>query len=541
MDIHLPGMDGLSATREIKKDPALKSIPVVAITAHAMQGDDNKVLEAGCEGYISKPVDTRSFLKKIPEFLQQKTDSKNASESKITGYKKRILIVDDEPVNIKLLEAKLPAQEYEVIRALSGKEALEKVAETSPEVVLLDIMMPEMDGYEVARILKTDPGTRHIPIIIVTALTETKDKLKALDAGAEEFITKPVNTIELIARIKSMLRLKQCREQLDIRSHSEGSFVCPADQQEPVQVPADEPLVLLVEDNASDTKLIQSHLHGQPYRVAVAGNGEEAVMHARREKVDLVLLDILLPGMDGYEVCRTLRETEQGRNVQIIVITCLSDLENKLKGLELGVDDFLVKPINARELIGRINILLKKKAYIDTLRSNYKNALNTAIIDGPTGLYNHFYFKRFLDLEVKRSLRYGYPVSLIMIDVDNFKTHNDTLGHLAGDTILKEFARVIREHIREIDLAVRYGGDEFAIVLPYCDKKNTLDVVERIRQAAASHRFSEVPLTQGNVTLSMGIASSPFDASTVEELLQKADQMLYRAKKEGKDRICVYR
>jgi two-component system cell cycle response regulator len=297
-----------------------------------------------------------------------------------------------------------------------------------------------------------------------------------------------------------------------------------------------------VEDNARDAKLIQSHLHGQPYRIAVAANGEEAVMFAQRERIDLVLLDIILPGMDGYEVCRKLRETEQGRNIQIIVITGLSDLENRLRGLELGVDDYLVKPINARELIGRINILLKKKAYIDTLRSNYEKALNTAIIDGPTGLYNHFYFKRFLDLEVKRSLRYGYPVSLIMIDVDNFKIHNDTLGHLAGDMILREFARVIREHVREIDLAVRYGGDEFAIVLPYCDKKNALDVVERIRQAAASHRFSEkVPLSRGNVTLSMGIASSPFDASSEDELIQKADQMLYRAKKEGKDRICVYR
>jgi len=541
MDIQLPGMDGLTATREIKKDPLLKDIPVVAITAHAMQGDDKKAIASGCEGYISKPLDTRNFLARISNFLQKSTERAVPFDSTVTGYKKRILIVDDEPVNIKIIEAKLPSNEYELIPAYSGKEALIKVSESHPEVILLDIMMPEMDGFEVTRRLKANPETRNIPIIIVTALTETKDKLMALDAGAEDFITKPVNTTELIARIKSMLRLSQYREQLDIRRQSEESFVNLVFQEKPVEPVADVPLVLLVEDNESDAKLIQSYLHGQPYRVAATSNGEEALFIAEREKVDVILLDIMLPGMDGYEVCRRLRKVERSRNVQIVIITCLDDLENKLRGIELGADDFLVKPINAREITGRINILLKKKSHVDTLCANYENALNSAIIDGLTGLYNHFYFKRFLELEVKRALRHGYPVSLIMIDLDNFKHHNDTCGHPVGDIILKEIGQVIRANIREIDLAVRYGGDELAAVLPYCDRENALAVVERIRQELASHIFPDtVPLLPGSVTLSMGVAMSTSDAGTVEELIDKADQMLYKAKKEGKDRICVY-
>jgi len=541
MDIQLPGMDGLSATQALKKDMALKDIPVVAITAHAMQGDDNKALEAGCDGYISKPLDTRSFLEKIPRFLQKNTNRNIPSEGEVISYKKRILIVDDEPVNIKVLEAKLPSREYEVIKAYSGMEALKKVSEIPPDVILLDIMMPEMDGYEVTRRLKRDPGTRHIPIIVVTALTDTKDKLTALEAGAEEFISKPVNSTELIARINSMLRLKRYREQLDIRSHSEESFSCHLSQEEPDKLSSDLPLVLLVEDNESDSKLIRSYLHGQPYRVVVVENGEEAIIRAKREKVDLILLDILLPGMDGFEVCRSLKEMEQTKNVQVIIITGLSDLEDKIRGIELGSDDFLVKPVNGREITGRINILLKKKKHMDTLCANYENAMNSAIIDGLTGLYNHLYFKRFLHFEVKRSLRHSYPVSLIMIDVDNFKHHNDTLGHLVGDMILKEIGHVIRDNIREMDLAFRYGGDELAAVLPYCDRKNALDVVDRIRNALASHAFSDkVPLPTGSVTLSIGIAISPSDATTVEELIEKADQMLYRAKNEGKDRICVY-
>jgi two-component system cell cycle response regulator len=541
MDIQLPGMDGLTATRELKKDPALKDIPVVAITAHAMQGDDKKALDAGCTGYITKPLDTRSFMEKIPQFLDKHKIIQKAPEQADYGYRRKIMIVDDEPVNIKVLEAKLPPNEYEVIRATSGKEAVEKVPETYPEVILLDIMMPEMDGYEVSKRLKADPNTRHIPIIIVTALTETKDKVKALDAGAEEFITKPVNSSELIARIKSMLRLKQYQEQLDIRSQSEESFIQPAYQGAPVHAPADEPLVLLVEDNASDAKLISSYLNGQPYRVAAVSSGEEALLLAERKKVDIVLLDIMLPGMNGFEVCKSLRNMEQTRNVQIVIITCLNDLENKLRGIEFGADDFLVKPINCRELTGRINILLKKKAYMDTLCYNYENAINSAIIDGLTGLYNHFYFKRFLSVEVKRSLRHGYPVSLVMIDVDDFKHHNDTLGHPVGDTILKEFARVLRENIREIDLPVRYGGDEIAVVLPYCDRGNAAQAMSRIREAFASHTFSEhEQLDPGSVTLSIGIAMSPADASSPEALIEKADQMLYRSKNAGKDRITVF-
>jgi two-component system cell cycle response regulator len=541
MDIQLPGMDGLTATRELKKDPELKDIPVIAITAHAMQGDDKKAFEAGCTGYISKPLDTRNFLEKISPFLQKNKSGEKASTCAAYGYRKRILIVDDEPVNIKVLEAKLPSNEYEVISALSGKEALAKVAYTLPEVILLDIMMPEMDGYEVTRRLKADPKTCHIPIIVITALTDTKDKLQAIDAGAEEFISKPVNTTELIARIKSMLRLRHYREQLDIRSQSEESFTCPVGRGEPVPVQTDSPMVLLVEDNESDARLIQSYLHGQPYRVAVATSGEEALLIAEREKIALVLLDIMLPGLNGFEVCKSLRKMEQARNIQIVIITCLNDMENKLRGIDLGADDFLVKPIHNRELTGRINILLKKKAYMDTMCHNYENALNSAIIDGLTGLYNHSYFKRFLDLEIMRSLRHGYPVSLVMIDVDDFKHHNDTLGHPVGDMILKEFARVIRDNIREIDLPVRYGGDEIAIVLPYCDRENAFNVMSRIRESFASHTFTDQDhLDPGSVTLSMGIAMSPNDTESPEELIEKADQMLYKAKNEGKDRITVF-
>ncbi len=537
MDVQLPGMDGLSATQIIKKDPVLKTIPVVALTSHAMRGYAQNAREAGCDGYISKPIDTRNFLKTISQFLIQE---KKPSEKKGIYHKNRILIVDDEPLNVKVLATKLPPDEYDIIKAYSGREALEKVDKHSPDLILLDLMMPGMDGYEVTRRLKTSPETKGIPIIIVTMLDCTEDKIKALDAGVEEFISKPVNTTELLTRMKSMLRLKQYEDQLILRRQTEESFTVPISQEESIPKSRDVPLVLLVEDNERDARLFQSYLQGQPYRVALVRDGEEALSLAQGEKIDLILLDILLPGMDGFDVCRRFKEMEQTRNIQVVVITCLTDLENKLKSIEIGADDYLIKPIIRKELIVRINTLLKKKAYLDTLCSNYEIALNSAITDGLTRLYNHIYLKRFLDLEVKRSLRYRYPVSLILIDIDDFKKHNDTLGHLAGDTILRELSEVLKRNIREIDLAARYGGDEFAVALPYCGKENATIIAERIRQALALHSFPHEVRPIGNVTLCIGVVSCPIDALVIDELIQKADQMLYKAKEEGKNRVFVY-
>lgn len=541
MDIQLPGMDGLIATRIIKKDTMLKDIPVVALTSYAMQGDENKATEAGCTGYISKPIDTRSFLETVNSFITQAKTTRKSQNDKDAYYKARILIVDDEPLNVKLLASKLDGSKYEILQAYGGIEALEKVEKKSPDLILLDVMMPDMDGYEVTTRLKNDPKTANIPIIMVTALDGSEDKIQGLEAGAEEFLSKPVNATELLARINSMLRLKRYREQLAIRTQSGEYFAVTEDQKGALQAKESLPCVLLVEDNEQDIKLIQNYLHGQPYHIMLAKNGEDAIYLATQKKIDLVLLDILLPGMDGFETCNCLKEMDETSNIQIVLITNLSDLESKIKGVEMGADDFLVKPINSKELLVRINALLKKKEYMDKLHSHYENALDSAIKDGLTELYNHAYFSRFLDLEVKRSIRKEYSTALLMMDLDDFKQYNDTLGHLAGDGILRESARVIKDNVREIDLAARYGGEEFAVALPYADSKNALNVAERIQKAIRNHTFSyETVSALKKITFSIGIATCPSDSLTAEELIRKADSMLYKSKKEGKNRVSVY-
>jgi two-component system cell cycle response regulator len=455
-------------------------------------------------------------------------------------HKEKILIVDDEPLNIKLLAAKLPPGHYEIMGALSGREALEKVAEEIPDLILLDVMMPDMDGYEVTRVLKSGPETKDIPIVMVTALDGEDDKAKGIEAGADEFLNKPVNTAEFASRVKSLLRLKQYQDQIKTRRESRDFFAKGEAPEKPLENKEDLPSVLIVENDLNDAKLIRSYLEGQPYRVGLSRNGEDTLARARREKVDLILLDILLPGLDGFEVCKRLKEAEETRNIQVVVITSLKDLESKIKGIDLGVDDFLVKPVNVNELRARIRALVKKKGYLDQLHASYEQAVHSAIQDSLTGLYNRAYFEYFLELEVKRALRQKQPLALAMIDIDDFKEYNDRVGHLAGDGILVELGRLIKATIRNIDLGARYGGEEFVLVLPGMDLEGAVAVAERIRLGVREHSFPpKMTLPPKKLTVSVGVAVYPEDAVRVRELIHKADSALYKAKSQGKNQsVC---
>jgi len=537
MDIQLPGMDGLEATRILKGKEETRAIPIVALTAYAMPGDETKTREVGCSGYLSKPLNTRTFLETLGTYLDQLPVA-NASAPGGSGRRRnRILVVDDDPLNVKLLSAKLPADQFEVIPAFGGEEALNRALHENPDLILLDIMMPDIDGYEVSHRLKTNSATEGIPIILVTALDGSDDKIRGFEAGADEFLNKPVNDIELLTRINSLLRLKRYREQLLSRTQSKevsAERALPNPAAEAV-LPAH---ILLVEDNEKDALMIRTMFTGEPYHITAVRTGEEALARVRRERFELILLDVLLPGLDGFEVCRQLKGLPQTKDLQIILITCLSDLDNRVRGVELGADDYLIKPVNSRELKARVKVLLKKKRFLDQLLNDCERAVNSAITDGLTGLNNQTYFKKFLNLEIIRSERQKYPISLMIMDIDDFKKINDQLGHLAGDLILKELAQVIKGNVREIDLSARFGGDEFVVVLPYADQDEAGQIVERLQHALVQWRAGGKTQNRIPVTLSIGVASYPDHGMSAEELIQKADDALYQAKKEGKNRCC---
>jgi two-component system cell cycle response regulator len=455
------------------------------------------------------------------------------------SFKKKILIVDDSPTTLAWFAKILSSDVYQTTQAMNGSEALEKAFSELPDLILLDVMMPQMDGIEVTRTLKNDYRTQNTPIILITAMDDQDFRHTGLEAGAEEFLAKPVRRQELIARVNSMITLKHFRDQLAIRNHSQQTFVARNDAKDTQPESQIElPVVLLVEDNEGDAKLIQHVLKDLPLRLERVAYGKDAVELSRSGKVDLILLDIFLPDMDGFEVCRQVKQTDEGRDIPIVIVTCLDDIESKIKSIELNTDDFLVKPIVAQELQARTKILLERKKKQDTLRSHYEAALNSAVVDWLTGLYNQGYFKRFLDLEIKKSLRHRYPISLIMIDIDDFKKYNDIYGHSAGDVLLQDLAQVIRKSVREIDLVARYGGDEFAIVLPYSDGQGGLRIAQRVERAIQTHDFSDrIAAGKTKVTVSMGIAGYPWDAFQAKEIIQIADQRLYSAKQKGKNQI----
>jgi len=454
-------------------------------------------------------------------------------------YKKKILIVDDDPTSLKILESMLPADRYNVTKANSGEKALEFAFDKPPDLILLDIMMPGIDGYEVTRKIKKDKRTKDVPVIIITSLEESESKLRGMEEGAEELLSKPVHSTELLARVSSMLRLKEYRDQLTIRMLSGKSFGILSKQHGEAQIKeAELPRILIVEDTDVDAKIIENALEGEPFRLSKITKGKEVFSFVNQQKTDLILLDILLPDMNGFEICRRLKNDH--RDIQVVIVTCLDDLESKIKGVELGADDFLVKPIIGRELKARIKTLLEKKIHLDSLRTHYEEALGRSQLDWLTGLYNHGYFQQFLGYELIRSIKQGFPVSLIMIDVDNFKNYNDTLGHSAGDAILREMGQVVRNSIREVDFAARYGGDEFAIVLPYVYRENAIIVAERIHRALTSHEFfHDESIKLENPTVSMGIAIFPEEASNKADLIVQADSMLYLAKQNGKNQYRI--
>ena len=296
--------------------------------------------------------------------------------------------------------------------------------------------------------------------------------------------------------------------------------------------------ILVVDDIPVNIQLMQKYLSPAGYEILFARNGEEALVQVKNGKPDLVLLYVMMPKMDGFETCRILKSNDKTKYIPIIMVTALNEIEDKVKGIEAGADDFITKPFNKLELLARTQSLLRIKRLHDQLQEKVfqleqaKERLRMlAVKDGLTELYNHRYFKRFLTQEIKRANRHKSQVSLIMMDIDHFKNYNDTYGHLAGDEVLRNVAKLMSENIRSIDVAARYGGEEFVIVLPQTNKNAAKIVAEKLRTLVGNQKFqNEDTQPNGKITISMGVATFPENATDIKELIHQADQRLYHAK-----------
>ena len=450
----------------------------------------------------------------------------------------RVLVVDDVHADLKLLEARLNAEYFEVVTATSGREALETCERNQCDIVLLDVMMPGMDGFEVARRLKSSSATHHIPIVMVTALDQPSDRVRGLEAGADDFLTKPVSDLALIARVRSLVRLKMVTDELRMRAVT-SSEIGVADSAFDATNDGLNARILVVDERKSSLDRIDQAL-GWQHTVECEMDPQEAILRAAEGNYDLLMISLDFRNFDGLRLVGQLRSLERTRHVPILLVTNPGDDARLLRGLDLGANDYVVRTADRNELIARVRSQVRRKRYAERLRDNLQNSVELALTDPLTGLFNRRYMETHVGTLVERSAVRGKSLSVLILDIDYFKSINDSFGHDAGDEVLREFADRLKKSIRGIDLACRYGGEEFVVVMPDTDLGVATIVAERIRRRIAGEPF---PVEKGakslEVTISVGIAARVGPQDNASQILKRADEALYRAKRDGRNRVAA--
>jgi len=445
----------------------------------------------------------------------------------------RILIVDDVPANTRLLEAKLSAEYYQVACARDGFEALRIAREWQPDLILLDVMMPGMDGYECCRRLKDDPATLHIPVVMVTALGEPSERLSGLEAGADDFLTKPVDYDTLIARTRSLVRLKRLLDEW--RARGETARALGLGGERVVTPPVSGARALVIDDWDLGAQTIQDALARDGIIPGRARTSAEAQTLTAAVPFDLIVVSLSLADDDPLKLISMLRAADVTHETPLLLVADADERERLLRGFELGVSDWLMLPIDENELRVRARNQIRRKFYQDRLRSDLGTALEMALTDPMTGLYNQRYLRRHLAGLVDGG--HGRQLAVLMVDVDHFKSVNDRFGHAAGDHALRLIAETLRENTRVFDSLARYGGEEFVVVMPGTGPEDAAAAGERLRAAVAALPFEPETGKPSMLTVSIGIACADAQPVTPDGLLHAADLALYEAKRGGRNQV----
>ncbi|WP_029417926.1 PleD family two-component system response regulator [Brevundimonas bacteroides] len=448
----------------------------------------------------------------------------------------RVLVVDDVDANVRLLEAKLTIEYYDVLTASDGPTAIRIAAEEKPDIILLDVMMPGMDGFETCRRIKADPVTSHIPVVLVTALDGREDRIKGLEAGADDFVTKPIDDVVLFARVKSLTRLKLIMDELREREESSRRMGVSADKAGRLKGSGGR--ILIVDDNPRQAEKMVEVL-SKEHRPSVETD-PVAGLAAAKGPNDLLIVNVAASEFDGLRLVAQVRSAETTRHLPILAVVDPADRPRLVKALDLGVTDLLTKPVDAEELAARARTQVRRKRYTDFLREKLDYSLEMAVTDALTGLHNRRYMAGQLQGFVSRSALSGEPVSVLVLDIDHFKAVNDGFGHDAGDEVLREFAVRLATNVRAVDLPCRLGGEEFVVVMPGTDMEDARRIAERIRRDVGSTPFRVMGGRELlTVTISIGVAACTGAGDTPEALLKRADEGVYEAKAAGRDRVVV--
>lgn len=448
----------------------------------------------------------------------------------------RILVVDDIATNRLIARAKLTANYYDVIEAEDGERAIELAVREQPDLILLDVMMPGIDGFETCRRLKAGSATAHIPVVMLTALDQRSDRLRGLDAGADDFLSRPYPDMALLTRVSSLVRMKTMIDELRMRHETSRSLGLAAAT--PV---GDEDLsgasVLLCGRRLDDAAAMIRERLGCAVAVTTDEETARSAMEARR--FDACAIGPGLETGDPLRLASFLRNRQSLRDTAVVMVFPADDLARAHLALEMGVADYLTDPPDPAELTARLRTQIRRKRYSDRLHSTLHETLLLAVTDPLTGLYNRRYADNHLAALVARHQFGRHSLAAMALDLDRFKGINDVHGHAAGDCVLREFARRLGDNVRGMDLVARIGGEEFLVVMPDILPAHARRVAERVRAAV-----EDMPFRVGDggpylpVTVSVGLAFLR-PGETGAGLIERADGALYASKNSGRNMVTL--
>ncbi|MEM9740606.1 MAG: PleD family two-component system response regulator [Pseudomonadota bacterium] len=447
----------------------------------------------------------------------------------------RILVADDIDANRRVLKGKLEANFHVVMEAVNGRQAIEIAMKERPEIILLDVMMPELNGYQTCEILKAAPETAHIPVVMVTALTDVEDRLKGLRAGAEDFITKPVDDFQLNSRIEALSRYIAVAQELRQRqAGSPGGRMLEDWEAEELNRPF---RILVMDERRRRANRMVQILRAAGHEVhsfADVGSG----VALSQTSVDIIVLALADQSYDPLKICTHFRMSEMTRPISIIVAAEPHSNREAARALAYGASDVIQMPIEPQELLARVRTQARRTRYIEIMRRRVDRGLELSVIDQLTGLYNRRFMMSQLQQWMKRSLIGKKPLSLVALDIDHFKSINDTYGHAVGDEVLVGLADRLRDNVRPIDIVCRQGGEEFLVILPEAAGDRAAVAAERLRRAIAAQPFLAQDHEAFDVTVSAGVSVLSGPNDTPADLMMRADKALYAAKREGRNRVC---
>lgn len=435
----------------------------------------------------------------------------------------KIMVVDDNPTNLLLLTHKLSNEMYSVITTDNPKMALELAKQHLPDVILLDVVMPGMNGIQVCEQLKNSAEVGHIPVLLLSALDAKSDRVDGLQVGADDFLTVPINDIVLFMRLKSLIRIKTLLDELRMRSQTVATLLKLPTPAAPSAINIAHARVLVVEDDHGQSDRIVEVL-GANYSVIVAKTLDETLQHINGgESFDLMIVNSYLRTGDGIKLAAYVKGLQPARHLPIILMLSEANTQAMLRALQLGMNDYLCTPIDANELLARVQTQIRRKKYKESLRGSYRSKESVALLDEVSGVFNRAYFEEHLKSEVAYAHQTGKHLSLMLLDLKKFASVNQQLGDAGGDKVLHAIAAKIMDATRTADIAMRYENDCFGLILPDTDYIGAEIVAERIRRSCSRTSFHiKDQLVAVETSLNIGIASFDPKAGRVSEESLKA-------------------